>query len=349
MRIAQVSTLATPVARLGSGSIEGLVWLLSRELVRRGEEVTVFAAHGSETDGELVATLPGIYARDGSPSDWHVCEWVNLCRAVERAGRFDVIHSHSYFNGMPLAPLSTAPMIHTLHINADDDFAQVWRLHHDAHVTALSDYQWSLYPDLHPAAVIHHGVDADQFTFRAEPADYVCFLGRFTPDKGPLAAIEIARSLGVPLLLAGPTNDYFAAQVQPLVDGHSVRYVGAVSGAARDELLGGARALVYPIAKPEPFGLVLIEAMACGTPVVASRTGAVPELVDEGLTGYLAADVDGFVSRLKAAFRLDRAAVRRRAVERFSATRMAGQYEQAYERLLGRTREHPDMGRRVRA
>ena len=333
MRIAQISTLATPVAGHGSGSIEGLVWILTRELVRRGHEVTVFGAGGSETDGRLVATLPGIYARNGSPSDWHVCEWINLCRAVEQSGRFDVLHSHSYLNGVPLAPVSAAPMVHTLHVNADDDFAEVWRLYPDAYVTAISQYQWSRYPDLRPAAVIHHGIDPALFTFREAPEDYVCFLGRFTPDTGPLAAIEVARALGVPLILAGPANDYFRSCVQPLVDGKEVRYVGPVGGAGRDRLLGGARALLYPIMRPEPFGLVLIEAMMCGTPVVAIGIGAVPEIVEGGVSGYCAADLEAFRRQVPAAFALDRRRVRQAAELRFSANRMAGQYEVVYRSL----------------
>src|SRR5213078_1460357 len=181
MRIAQVATLATPVRRERSDSIEYLVWLLSRELTRLGHEVTVFACAGSEVCGELVATLPGPYGTGGAPDDWQLCEWLNLCRAVEESGRFDVLHSHAYLWGLPLQALSRAPMIHTLHVRPFDDQVRLWSLIPDAHVTAVSNYQWSAFPQCTPRAVIYHGVDPEQFTLSTQPEDYLCFLGRFIP------------------------------------------------------------------------------------------------------------------------------------------------------------------------
>src|SRR5262245_25683899 len=179
MRIAQVATLASPVRPERSESIEYLVWLLSRELTDLGHEVTVFAAAGSEPCGELVATLPGSYGSAGCPEDWQACEWVNLCRAVEQSGRFDVLHSHAYLWGLPLERLARAPMVHTLHVSAYENEARLWSLARGACVTALSRFQWSAFPDLEPAAVIHHGVDPGRFTANPEPGDYVCYLGRF--------------------------------------------------------------------------------------------------------------------------------------------------------------------------
>src|SRR5262249_38339934 len=160
-----------------------------------------------------------------------------------------------YLWGLPLEALARAPVVHTLHVSPYDDEARLWSLFPDAHVTAISRYQWSAHPEFRPVATIPHGIDPDQFTFRSEPEDYVCFLGRFIPGKGPLAAIAAARALGVRLRLAGPRNDYFREHVEPLVDGCSVEYVGYVKGRARDQLVGGARALLYPIQAPEPFGL----------------------------------------------------------------------------------------------
>jgi glycosyltransferase involved in cell wall biosynthesis len=336
MRIAQVSTLATPVREKGSGSIEGLVWLLTRELVRMGHDVTVFAAAGSEVCGELVATLPGPYATAGSPDDWQLCEWINLCRAVEQSGRFDILHSHAYLWGLPLEPLSRAPMVHTLHVLPDpeEDAARLRAMVSGACVTAISHYQWSAFPEFPPAPVIYHGVDASQFTFQPQPEDYVCFLGRFTAEKGPLQAIAAARVLGVRLLLAGPHNDYYRQHLEPHVDGRSAEYVGPVSGAERDRLLGGARALLYPLTHPEPFGLVLAEAMMCGTPVVAIRLGAVPEIVDEGITGYCADSAEEFARQVFPSFALDRSRIRERAEARFSAERMAGEYARLYHHLM---------------
>ncbi len=336
MRIAQISTVDAPVRQTGSGAIEGLVWLLSRELTRLGHEITVFGVAGSEPCGELVATLPGSHGVAGSPHEWELCEWINLCRAVEQSDRFDVLHSHGYLWGLPLEPLARAPMVHTLHLWPRRDEAYLWSMTPGACVTAVSNCQWSKYPELKPAATIYHGVDASQFTFRSEPDDYVCFLGQFTSSKGPTVAIQTARALGVRLLLAGPVNDYYRERVEPLVDGRLVEYVGFVSGSERDRLLGGARALLYPIQSKEPFGLVQVEAMMCGTPVAATGLGAVPEIVDEGVTGFYADSADEFARAAVKAFALDRRQVRNRAEIRFSAERMARAYVQVYEDLVSR-------------
>jgi glycosyltransferase involved in cell wall biosynthesis len=333
MRIAQISTVATPVRREYCGSVEGLVWLLTRELTRLGHEVTVFGVAGSEVHGEAVATLPGSYGVNGSPDDWELCEWINICRAVEQSERFDVLHSHAYLWGLPLQPFARSPMVHTMHILPEEDSARLWSLAFDPCVTAVSNHQWSEFPEFRPAAVVYHAVDSSQFTLRLQPEDYVCYLGRFIPGKGPLAAIAVARALDLRLLLAGPYNDYYREHVAPLVDGRSVEYVGFVNGSERDQLLGGARALLYPIQAPEPFGLVQVEAMMCGTPVAALRVGAVPEIIDEGVTGYCAGSTEELAQSVLRTFTLDRRRVRERAEARFSAERMAREYALVYQHL----------------
>lgn len=339
MRIAQISTLSAPVSEDSTGSVEAWLWLLTRELVRLGHDVSVFAAANSQLpDGaKLIATQPGHYGANGALDDWHLCEWMNLCRAVERSGDYDVLHSHAYLWGVPLSPASRAPLVHTTHIVPDDNTAKLWSAYPSAYVSAISQQQWSAYPQLKPAAVIHHGVDGAQFPFHATPGDYVCYLGRFVSGKGPTHAVAIARKLGVRLVMAGSRNDYFRQHVEPLVDGQTVEYAGFVKGAERAKLLGGARALLYPIQYAESFGLVLLEAMFCGTPVAAMRLGAVPELINEGVTGYSAESLDALPAALTKCFALDRAAVRRRAEERFSAELMAKQYEQLYERVIACT------------
>ena len=335
MRIAQISTLSAPVRRETGGSVESLIWLLTRELIRLGHQVTVFGTAGSEVDGELVATLAGPYGAEGSLDDWQLCEWVNLCRAVEQSGRFDLLHSHAYLWGIPLQSLSLAPMVHTTHIVPDDNGARLRAMSPDACVTAISEHQWSAYPNLPPAAVVPHGVDVTQFTLREQPGDYVCYVGRFTSGKGPVQAIETARHLGLRLLLAGPENKYFREQVKPLIDGRLVEYVGFVTGEARDKLLGSARALLYPIQYPEAFGLVLVEAMLCGTPVAAMRLGAVAEIVEEAVTGYTAESKEELCKALAQCLALDRRQIRLRAAQRFSADRMARDYARVYERVAG--------------
>jgi glycosyltransferase involved in cell wall biosynthesis len=334
MRIGLISTLATPVRPRGSGSVESIVWLLAAELSRLGHNVTVFASAGSDVPGELVETLPGTYGAGGAPQDWQLCEWMNLCRAVEQSARFDVLHSHVYLWGMPLQPLCQAPMVHTLHVCPDEDAACLWARTADACVTAISEYQWSAFPHLKPAAVIHHGVDARQFTFREHAEDYVGYLGRFTPGKGPRAAVDSARALGLRIVLAGPRSEYFEKKIEPLVDGRAVEYIGPVGGMKRDRFLGGARALLYPLQEPEPFGLVPVEAMMCGTPVAAIRRGAVAEIVEEGITGHFSEPDGDFAVTVQRTLTLNRQRVRDRAAARFSAEQMAQGYLAIYQRLL---------------
>ncbi len=334
MRIAQVSTLASVVQQNAYGSVESLIWLMTRELARRGHQVTVFGVAGSEVDGEVVATLPGPYAQLDSPEDWHLCEWINLCQAVQQSRRFDVLHSHAYLWGLPLEPLSEAPMVHTMHIVPDQDSARLWARSPNACVTAISRHQWSAFPHLRPAAIIPHGVDGTQFTLRLSPDDYVCYLGRFEPGKGACAAITAARAAGVRLVMAGPSSPYFRETVQPLIDGHSVEYVGLVQGAERDKLLGGAKALVYPIGYPEPFGLVLVEAMLCGTPVAAMRLGAVPEIVKEGVTGFSVESLAQMPEAITKCFALDRSRVRQEVEDRFSVERMTDGYLRVFQQVI---------------
>jgi glycosyltransferase involved in cell wall biosynthesis len=336
MRIAQVSTIASPVREQADGSVESLVWLLTRELARMGHEVTVFGVAGSQADAEVVATLPGPYGENGSPDDWHLCEWLNLCQAVQESRRFDVLHSHAYLWGLPLEPLSHAPMVHTMHIVPEEDSARLRTRFPGACVTAASRHQWSAFPQLRPAAIIPHGVDTAQFALQMTPADYVCYLGRFAPGKGARAAITAARAAGVRLLMAGPTSPYFREKVQPLIDGKSVEYVGFVKGADRDKLLGGARALLYPIEYPEAFGLVLVEAMLCGTPVAAMRLGAVPEIVEEGVSGFCVESPAQLPDALAKCFSLDRRQIRQTAEQRFSASRMAEDYLRVFEEVIAR-------------
>jgi glycosyltransferase involved in cell wall biosynthesis len=338
MRIAQISTLSAPVCEESNGSVESFVWLLTRELIRLGHEVTVFGTADSDAPGKLVSTQPGAYGSNGAIDDWHLCEWLNIAGAVERSDQFDVLHSHAYLWGLPLSRISNAPMVHTTHIVPDEDAAKLRGLYPDAHVTGISQQQWSAFPHLKPEAVIHHGIDGAKFTLNENPDDYVCYLGRFVSGKGPRHAIATARSLGVRLLMAGPPNSYFKEQVQPLIDGRSVEYVGFVRGAERDKLLGGARALLYPIQHPESFGLVLLEAMLCGTPVAARRLGAVPELVDEGITGYSVTALEELGNAVTKCLSLDRREVRRRAEARFSVQVMARQYERLYERVVSSAR-----------
>ena len=340
MRIAQISTLSAPVREDSNGSVEAWLWLLTRELMRLGHEVAVFATADSvlPEGARLIATQPGPYGAKGAIDDWQLCEWLNICRAVEHSSEFDVLHSHAYLWGMPLSRISKAPLVNTTHIVPDDNAAKLWAHYPDAFVTAISQHHWNAYPSLRPAAVIHHGVDVGKFNFNPTPSDYVCYLGRFVASKGPRQAIAIARKSGIRLLMAGSAGPYYRENVQPLVDGKSVEYVGFVRGAERDKLLGGARALLYPVQYPESFGLVLVEAMLCGTPVAAINLGAVSEIVEEGVTGALAESTEQMSDALARALTLDRSKVRIAAELNFSATHMARMYASFYQRIAGRNR-----------
>jgi len=321
-----VATLATPVRRDDSGSIETMVWVLTRELVALGHEVTVFATPGSEVAGRLVSPVPGTYAVDGAPSEWFYCEWANLCAAVTAAGEFDVIHSHAYLWSLPLEPLSPTPLVHTLHTRVGDGQVAMRRLHPAAVITGISDYQWSDWPDWPPTAVVRHGIDVDLPPPQVPVEPYLLWLGRFLPDKGALEAIEAARLLDLPLRLAGPANAWFHEVVRPHVDGDRVRYEGWVTGEHKHRLLAGAAALVYPVSTLEPFGLVLAEAVVRGTPVAAYAVGAVPELLEDGVTGCAVQDPRDLALAVAACLHLDRQVVAGRGRERFSAARMAREY-----------------------
>jgi glycosyltransferase involved in cell wall biosynthesis len=340
MRIAQIATVSTPVRRDHAGSVETVVWLLARELTRAGHDVTVFGCAGAECDGRFVETLPGPYGEAGSPDDWNLCEWLSVAKAVARSREFDVMHCHSYMWGLPFAALAACPLVHTLHILPYDQEAQLWRMEPAAHVTAISRFQWSAYPDLHPCAVIPHGVDVEQFRFVERPGDDLVYLGRFIENKGPLDAVRVARQLGRRLILAGPRSDYFTDHVEPLVDDDEVVWVGPVDAAGRRDLLGRAAALVYPLREPEPFGLVQIEAMLCGTPVAATSIGAVPEIVDDGVTGALATSADDLSAAINRCVGLDRWRVQQSAAARFTSARMAADYAGLYGRLAS-TRASP--------
>jgi glycosyltransferase involved in cell wall biosynthesis len=333
MRIAQIATLSTPVRPDHAGSVELLVWLLSRELSRMGHEVTVFGCAGAQTDCEFIQTMPGSYGENGCPDDWNLCEWINLSTAISHSEKFDVVHSHVYTWGIPLGRVSRAPMLHTLHILPYDDDAATWRLNPRANVTALSKFQWAEFPDRQPLAIVPHGIDPDQFTFCESPGDYLVYLGRLIENKGPLEAIKVAKEVGMKLLLAGPRSDYFDRQIAPHMDGDQIQFIGPVDAAQRSSILGNARALLYPLREPEPFGLVQVEAMMCGTPVVATNLGAIPEIVEPGVTGEIADSIDEMTDAVHRAIRLDRAAIRKSAEARFGVRRMAEDYLRLYQQI----------------
>jgi glycosyltransferase involved in cell wall biosynthesis len=336
MRIAHIAPVATTIPPPKSGSVETMTSLLTEGLVARGHDVTLFATGDSKTRATLSATYPHGYWHDEHMWPWELYEMLNLAAAVERAAEFDVIHYEAAYYPMSLAfaRLSPTPIVQTLHHSPSAAEIKLWTRYPEAPFVAISNEQARLMNGLNVVGTVLHGIDTDNFVFRDKPDDYVLFLGRFTEGKGVLQAIEIARRAGMRLILAAAEDDFYRERVAPHVDGRHVVYYGEADFDAKVKLYGGARALLYPIQSREPFGLVLAEAMACGTPVAALDRGAVREVVDEGVTGMVFGDLEQMANELPRVFDLDRRRVRERAVARFGVARMVDEYVSVYMRLV---------------
>jgi len=336
MRIAHIAPVATTIPPPKSGSVETMTSLLTEGLVARGHDVTLFATGDSTTKATLYAIYPHGYWHDEHMWPWELYEMLNLAAAVERAADFDIIHYEAAYYPMSLAfaKLSPTPIVQTLHHSPSAAEIKLWSRYPDAPFVAISEEQARLLAGLNVVGTVLHGIDTDNFVFREQPEDYLLFLGRFTEGKGVLQAIEIARRAGMRLILAAAEDEYYRERVAPHVDGRHVVYYGEADFAAKVKLYGGARALLYPIQAREPFGLVLAEAMACGTPVAALDRGAVREVVDQGVTGMVFDDLEQMVNDLPRVFGLDRRRVRERAVARFGAARMVDEYVAVYSGLV---------------
>jgi len=336
MRIAHIAPVATTIPPPKSGSVEQMTSLLTEGLVARGHDVTLFATADSKTTATLHAIYEHGYWHDENMWPWELYEMLNLAAAVERARDFDVIHYQAAYYPMSLAfaRLSPTPIVQTLHHSPSQAEVKLWTRYPEAPFVAISEEQARLLSGLNVVDVVLHGIDTDAFAFRETPDDYLLFLGRFTAGKGVLQAIEIARRVGMRLILAAAEDDYYREHVAPHVDGTRVVYHGEADHAAKVTLYGGARALLYPIQAREPFGLVLAEAMACGTPVAALDKGAVREVVDHGVTGLVFENLEQMANELPRVFDLDRRLVRERAVARFGAARMVDGYVEVYRRLV---------------
>ena len=337
LRIAHIAPVATTVPPPKSGSVETMTSLLTEGLVARGHDVTLFATGDSKTSARLHATYPHGYWHDLNMWPWELYEMLNLAAAVERGAEFDIIHYEAAYYPMSLAfvRLSPIPIVQTLHHSPSLDEVKLWSRYPEAPFVAISNEQARLLDGLNVIATVLHGIDTGSFTLRERPDDYLLFLGRFTEGKGVLQAIEIAKRLGMRLILAAAEDEYYREHVAPHVDGRRIVYFGEADHDAKDKLYGGARALLYPIQAREPFGLVLAEAMACGTPVAALDRGAVCEIVDDGVTGIVFADLEDMVHDLPRVFDLDRRRVRERAVARFGIDRMVDEYVAVYRGILG--------------
>jgi glycosyltransferase involved in cell wall biosynthesis len=349
LRIALVAPVAQSVPPVKSGSIETMTALLVDALVSRGHDVTLFATGSSTTTARLHAVFERGYCEDTSIWPWELCELFNLAAAVEQGAAFDVIHCQAEYSPMSLAfsRVSATPVLQTIHHSPTAPEIALWSRYRDAPFVAVSHEQARALAGLNVVAVIPHAIDTAAYPFRPDPDDYLLFLGRFSEGKGVLQAIEVARRTGRRLVLAAAENEYYREVIAPFVDQVQIVWAGEVGHGEKTALLGGARALLYPVQSGEPFGLVMAEAMACGTPVAALDRGAVREVVDEGTTGRVFDSLDALVNGLPGVLALDRVVVRARAVERFNPGRMAGAYVDVYANLAASRAGHtPQNGRR---
>ncbi|HSY15271.1 MAG TPA: glycosyltransferase family 4 protein [Jatrophihabitantaceae bacterium] len=314
------------------GPWELVTSMLTEGLVARGVDVTLFATLDSETTATLAGVAPHGYAEDPS-LDGRVWEALHVANALSRSGEFDLVHNQLDWLPLAFAAQCAAPMVTTVHGFSGAGILPAYT-RANSHYIAISDADRS--PELDYVATIHHGIDLDALPFNDSPGDELVAFGRIHPDKGTAEAIAIARAAGRRLVLCGIVQDerYFTEQVEPHIDGDRVRYLGSVGPRDRAEVLGSAAVLLHPIAFAEPFGLSVVEAMACGTPVIAYRLGSMPEVIDEGITGFLVDDAAGAVASIEPAVRLDRAAIRARAAARFGVDRMVDQYLAAYADIL---------------
>lgn len=337
-----LASIAHRVPPRSYGPWEQVAATIAEGLVARGHDVTLFATADSVTSARLHAEAPAGYEEDGSV-DAKVYEALHIAAVFERADEFDVISNQFDFLPLVFSRLTSTPVVTTIHGFSSERILPVYRAYDDvAHYVAISEADRR--PDLTYAATIHHGIDAAAFHLGDGDGGYLLFLGRIHPDKGTATAIEVARRAGLPLVIAGVVQDaeYHRREVEAYVDGTRVTYVGPVGPAERDQLLGGARALLHLIAFDEPFGLSVVEAMATGTPVVAYARGSMPEIVRPGVSGFLVDDVAGAVTAVGEVGALDRAACRADAVARFSSERMVDDYERLFRRVIADHRSRTD-------
>jgi glycosyltransferase involved in cell wall biosynthesis len=334
MRIAMLSSISWRTPPRAYGPWELVTSLLTEALVKQGVDVTLFATLDSETAGTLAGVAPRGYSEDPT-MDAKVWEALHIAELFERAGEFDLIHNQADFMPLVFSRLVDPPIVTTIHGFSSPRILPVYERYADrVHYVAISDADRA--PSLPYAATIHHGIEVDRFPFDPVGSEDLLFFGRIHPDKGAGEAIRAASATGKRLVMCGLVQDegYHAREVAPFIDGVQVDFRGVVGGQERLELLGRSRALLHLIGFDEPFGLSVIEAMACGTPVIAYRRGSMPELIEDGITGFLVDTFDEAVAAIGRLDQIDRAACRRAVQERFTVERMAADYLALYQRIL---------------
>ncbi len=330
MRIAVLAPIAWRVPPHHYGPWELFASLLTEGLVSLGHDVTLFATGDSETSGRLSSVIPRSWSEDADV-DPKVSECLHISEVFERASEFDVIHNSFDFLPLTYSGLISTPVVTTIHGFSSPRIVPVYaKYNHKVFYVAISDAD--KHPTLDYAATIHHGIDTGAFTFNSAAGSYLAFFGRIHPDKGVVAAIDVARETGIPLRIAGIVQDeaYFKGEIVPRLDGERVQFIGSVGAEDRSSFLGGALALLHLIDFDEPFGLSVVEAMACGTPVIAFDRGSMSEIINDGTTGFLVADVASAAEAVRRVDQLDRWTIRDLAHQRFSSDRMVDEYVAVY-------------------
>jgi glycosyltransferase involved in cell wall biosynthesis len=351
LRIAQIAPLAERVPPLKYGGTERVVAALTNELVRRGHDVTLFATGDSDTLATLVPLVPsGLRLLPGleMPRDIHPPQMLELGHVFERAEEFDVIHSHVDFFTFPFTRLVRTPVLTTMHGRLDlPTLPLIFDAYPDVAINSISRHQQRPMPQARWIGNVYHGIDLEHLHIGDGGGGYFAFLGRISPNKGISEAIEIAQRTGIPLKIAAKVDDdhpeYFDL-VKDHIDGELIEWIGEIGDSEKSEFLGNARALLFPIQWPEPFGLTMIEAMACGTPVLATPCGSVLEIVVDGVTGFIRPTVEGLVEAADHLDDIDRLTCRTQVEQHFSARSMAVGYERLYDLLINeRTRDFSSL------
>jgi glycosyltransferase involved in cell wall biosynthesis len=339
MKIAQVSPLAEAVPPKLYGGTERIVAFLTEELVNQGHDVTLFASGDSVTKARLEPGWPRSLRLDNSLRDYFAPHMLMMELVARRAAEFDIVHLHLDYLGYSTVKRSGVPFVSTLHGRLDlPELQPLYRVYDDVPVVSISDSQRKPVPHAHYVQTIYHGIPERLLLPGFGAGGYLAFLGRISPEKGPDAAIRIAAKAGMKLRMAAKVDnvdrDYFNERIKPMLDQPHVEFLGEIGDGDKAEFLGNAAALIFPIAWPEPFGLSMIESMACGTPVIALRQGSVPEVVDEGVTGFIVENEDEAAAAARRLHQLDRARIRHVFERRFTARRMADDYLALYRRLI---------------
>ncbi len=334
MKVALLSPIAWRTPPCHYGPWERVVSLLTEGLADKGIEVTLFASGDSETAAKLEYICPTPYEENPN-MDPKVWEAMHIAHLFEQAHKFDIIHNNYDFMPLSYSRLVNTPMVTTIHGFSSPKIIPIYQKYNRYnYYVSISDADRS--PDLDYLATVYHGIDLSEFTFRPEPGSYLLYFGRIHPDKGTVQAIEIARKSGMQLLIAGIIQDknYFNQQIYPYIDNKNIIYVGSVGPDKRDELLGHALALLHPIHFNEPFGLSVVEAMACGTPVIAFNKGSMPEVIKDGESGFLVDNVEMACEKLPKVNRIKRSDCRRWVEDNFSQERMVSDYLSLYQEII---------------